>query len=328
MELTAHEAWIKIRASAKLVLPEQTYRTWLGSTEAVSLSDDTLVVSAPTRFAVEWVEDKYGPLLREISERELGASFRLRFEHKGAEERLDFPEITEPYPGDPGHALASQTPNRGGLPAAAALNERYTFARFVIGGSNELAAAASDRVAAAPATTYNPLFIWGGTGLGKTHLMHAIGNTILDRLPDCRVAYVPSEQFTNEMIDAIRTGQTALFRERYRRIDVLLIDDVHFIANKEGLRRSSSTRSTRSTTPRNRSSSRATGLRRTSPGSRSASFPVSSGVSSPTSSPRTSRRAPPSCGRRPRRTGSRSTTMSSSMWRGVGGRPCGNSRGP
>ncbi len=234
MELTAHEAWTRIRASAKLVLPEQTYRTWLGSTEAVSLSDDTLVVSAPTRFAVEWVEDKYGTLLRDISERELGARLRLRFEHKGAEERLDFPEITEPYPGDPGHSLASRTPNRGGLPAAAALNERYTFARFVIGGSNELAAAASDRVAAAPATTYNPLFIWGGTGLGKTHLMHAIGNTILGRLPDCQVAYVPSEQFTNEMIDAIRTGQTALFRERYRRIDVLLIDDVHFIANKEG----------------------------------------------------------------------------------------------
>ena len=234
MELTAHEAWVKIRASAKLVLPEQTYRTWLGSTEAVSLSDDTLVVSAPTRFAVEWVEDKYGNLLRDIAERELGARLRLRFEHHGGEERLDFPEVSDTYPGDPGHALAADTPTRGGLPAGAGLNERYTFARFVIGGSNELAAACSDRVAAAPATTYNPLFIWGGTGLGKTHLMHAIGNTILGRRPERQVAYVPSEQFTNELIDAIRTGQTTLFRERYRRIDVLLVDDVHFIANKEG----------------------------------------------------------------------------------------------
>ena len=129
---------------------------------------------------------------------------------------------------------AGELPPAEPPPASAALNERYTFERFVIGGNNELAAATCDRVAAAPATAYNPLFIWGGTGLGKTHLMHAIGNAILKGMPERRVAYVPSEQFTNEMIDAIKTGQTALFRERYRRIDVLLVDDVHFIANKEG----------------------------------------------------------------------------------------------
>ncbi|WP_419162598.1 chromosomal replication initiator protein DnaA [Candidatus Palauibacter sp.] len=234
MELTAHEAWVKIRASAQGVLPEQTYRTWLASTEALSLSDDTLVVSAPTKFAVEWVEDKYGTLLRDIAERELGARLRLRFEHQGGEKRIEFPQITEPFPGEPGHVLAPDSAARGVRPAVASLNERYTFDRFVIGRSNELAAAASDRVAAAPATTYNPLFIWGGTGLGKTHLMHAIGNTIIERRPDRQIAYVPSEQFTNEMIDAIKTGQTALFRERYRRIDILLVDDVHFIANKEG----------------------------------------------------------------------------------------------
>lgn len=233
MELTAHEAWIKIRASAQIVLPEQTYRTWLASTEAVSLSDDTLVISAPTKFAVEWVEDKYGDLLREIAERELGAQLRLRFEHRGTEERIEFPNLPEP-PIDDLAAILPPDAARPDFPSAALLNERYTFERFVVGSSNELAAAASDRVAVAPATTYNPLFIWGGTGLGKTHLMHAIGNTILKRWPQYQVAYVPSEQFTNEMIDAIRAGQTPLFRERYRRIDVLLVDDVHFIANKEG----------------------------------------------------------------------------------------------
>ena len=89
MELTATEAWTKIRASAQAVLPEQTYRTWLSSTESVSLSDDTLVVSAPTKFAVEWVEDKYGPLLRDIAEREFGPPFLLRFAHQGVEERMD-----------------------------------------------------------------------------------------------------------------------------------------------------------------------------------------------------------------------------------------------
>ncbi len=230
MELTATEAWTKIRASAQAVLPEQTYRTWLSSTESVSLSDDTLVVSAPTKFAVEWVEDKYGQLLRDIAEREFGTPFRLRFEHQGVEERIDFPELT----GESDERVDLQSHLTHHPLPALGLNNRYTFDRYVIGGNNEFAAAACDRVAVAPATAYNPLFIWGGTGLGKTHLLHAVGNTVLARFPRRRVAYVPSEQFTNEMIDAIKTGQTALFRERYRRIDVLLIDDVHFIANKEG----------------------------------------------------------------------------------------------
>ncbi|MDX1578399.1 MAG: DnaA N-terminal domain-containing protein, partial [Gemmatimonadota bacterium] len=163
MELTAIEAWTRIRAAAQTVLPEQTYRTWLASTEAVSLSDDTLVVSVPTKFAVEWVEDKYGSLLRELAERELGGPLHLRFEHQGGDERIDFPEI-----GRDGLATEDAASDASGSPesppeAARALNERYTFDRFVIGGNNELAAAACQRVANAPATAYNPLFIWGGT---------------------------------------------------------------------------------------------------------------------------------------------------------------------
>jgi chromosomal replication initiator protein len=238
MELTASEVWTRIRADAKSVLPEQTFRTWLSSTEAVSLSDDTLVVAAPTKFAVEWIEDKYGQLLRDLSERQLGRVLQLRFEHHGTDERLEFPEIGPE--GEPSAAeSAGPTPARERLevspPAAAsALNERYKFDRFVIGGNNQLAAAACQRVASAPATAYNPLFIWGGTGLGKTHLMHAIGHAIRERFSEKKIAYVPSEQFTNEMIAAIQSGRTADFRERYRRIDVLLVDDVHFIGNKEG----------------------------------------------------------------------------------------------
>ncbi len=234
MELTASEVWSKIRADARSVLPEQTYRTWLSSTEAVSLSDDTLVVAAPTKFAVEWIEDKYGDLLGELSERQLGRAIRFRFEHHGGDERLDFPELGAPLPSPTEPTGAATIPPSGGPRAAAALNQRYTFDRFVIGGNNQLAAAACQRVASAPATAYNPLFIWGGTGLGKTHLMHAIGHAIEERFPDKQVAYVPSEQFTNEMIAAIQGGQTAEFRQRYRQIDVLLIDDVHFIGNKEG----------------------------------------------------------------------------------------------
>jgi chromosomal replication initiator protein len=241
MELTASEVWTRIRASAQSVLPEQTYRTWLASTEAVSLSDDTLVVSAPTKFAVEWVEDKYGQLLRDIGEREIGRALQLRFEHQGSDGRLEFPEVGEDGSGPPpagfdrgGQATASASARTERPEAATALNERYTFERYVIGGNNELAAAACQRVASAPAAAYNPLFIWGGTGLGKTHLMHAVGHAILSAFPEREVAYVPSEQFTNEMIAAIQGGRTAEFRARYRRIDVLLVDDVHFIGNKEG----------------------------------------------------------------------------------------------
>ena len=235
MELTASEVWTKIRVSAQSVLPEQTYRTWLASTEAVSLSDDTLVVSAPTKFAVEWVEDKYGQLLRDIAERELGRGIQLRFEHQGADGRLEFPEIGDEPLSTPSSPETSSSPVPAARPEAeAALNERYTFDRYVIGGNNQFAAAACQRVASAPAAAYNPLFIWGGTGLGKTHLMHAVGHAILETFPDRDVAYVPSEQFTNEMIAAIQGGRTAEFRARYRRIDVLLVDDVHFIGNKEG----------------------------------------------------------------------------------------------
>ena len=233
MELTASEVWTKIRGSAQSVLPEQTYRTWLASTHAISLSDDTLVVSAPTKFAVEWVEDKYGQLLRDLAEREVGRALRLRFEHHGGDGRLEFPGIGEDTPVVQTAAPATRMPPPPPR-AASPLNTRYTFERFVIGGNNELAGAACHRVARAPAATYNPLFIWGGTGLGKTHLMHAIGLAILEQFADREVAYVPSERFTNEMIAAIQSGRTADFRDRYRQIDVLLIDDVQFIGNKEG----------------------------------------------------------------------------------------------
>ncbi|MBK5099029.1 MAG: chromosomal replication initiator protein DnaA, partial [Gemmatimonadetes bacterium] len=117
---------------------------------------------------------------------------------------------------------------------ASGLNPRYSFERFVVGANSQLAAAACRGVADSPAQLYNPLFIYGDTGLGKTHLMHAVGHAILSRNRSAKIAYVPSEQFTNEMIAAIQGGRTPEFRQRYRQIDVLLVDDVHFLRNKEG----------------------------------------------------------------------------------------------
>ncbi len=235
MELTATQVWSRIAQASQEVLPEQTFATWLASTEAIALTDETLVVGAPTKFAVEWIEDKYGGLLRELAERELGRPLQVRFEHHGQDERLEFPELGgkplgQEVADDVGHEVEPLPTD----PAAIGLNDRYRFDRFVIGGHNQLATAACRRVADAPAAAYNPLFIHGDTGLGKTHLMHAIGHAILDRFAERRVVYTTSEQFTNEMIAAIQSGRTANFRQRYRKIDVLLVDDVHFLGNKEG----------------------------------------------------------------------------------------------
>jgi len=248
MELTASEAWTSITAAAREALPEQTIRTWLTPTEAVALSEDTLVVAAPTRFAVEWIEDKYGDLLRQIAQRELGPEMSLQFEHKGSADRIDFPGLREEG-ADNSPLVAKGMPDalsdpvsltpelgRSNIDAVrlSGLNSRYTFERFVVGGNSQLAAAATRGVADRPATIYNPLFIYGDTGLGKTHLMHAVGNAILARDPGARIAYITSEQFTNEMISAIQESRTPQFRQRYRKIDVLLVDDVHFLGNKEG----------------------------------------------------------------------------------------------
>jgi chromosomal replication initiator protein len=235
MELTASEAWASITAAARKVLPEQTMRTWLSSTEPVALSDETLLVAAPTRFAVEWIEDKYGDLLRDLVRRELGSEMSLRFEHQDETDRVDFPslEAEDETPAGPTRIEPSRSMEPRKPMHAVGLNDRYTFERFVIGNNSQLAVAACRGVADSPAKAYNPLFIYGDTGLGKTHLMHAVGNEILRRDPSTQVAYVTSEQFTNEMIAAIQGNKTLEFRQRYRPIDVLLVDDVHFLGNKE-----------------------------------------------------------------------------------------------
>ncbi|MGH7546463.1 MAG: chromosomal replication initiator protein DnaA [Gemmatimonadota bacterium] len=230
MEWTAEELWSRICENAQHVLPEQSYRTWLAPAEAVALAQDHLVVGAPSQFAVEWIEDKYGVLLNGLAERVLGRPFHLLFQPlangNGVESSLR-------ADGGPAPEVATETePTRAHAACVVGqLNERYTFARFVVGGNNQLSAAACRAVAAAPGKAYNPLFIYGGVGLGKTHLMHAIGHAVAS---NCRVGYVPSEHFMNELIGAIQARTTPEFRRRYRLIDVLLVDDVHFLADKEG----------------------------------------------------------------------------------------------
>jgi chromosomal replication initiator protein len=239
MELTAAEAWSRILERARPLLPEHTFRIWLEHTEPLALSHDQLAIAAGSDFAAEWIEDKYGDLLGDVAERVIGRPVSLTFQHRagdaagGATVRAARAEHAPAQQEQQMPTPMSATPPPGGVVFGSPLNERYSFDRFVVGGNNQLSNAACRAVAEAPARMYNPLFIYGGVGLGKTHLMHAIGHVLLARDGSKRVAYVSSERFTNDLIASIQEGRMADFRRRYRDIDLLLIDDVHFLGEKE-----------------------------------------------------------------------------------------------
>ena len=242
MELTATDLWTRVLESARGGMPEQSFRTWLSGTGASTLTDGELVVEAPSQFHVEWIEDKYGLLLGELTRRVVGRPLRLVFRSSrlnpaGAPAVEVSPTPVDPAPAPATTQAATGTTTRAPAPAppraASGLNERYTFDRFVVGSNNQLAAAACRAVSENPARTYNPLFLYGGVGLGKTHLMHAIGLAILEHDPTSRIAYVSSEQFTNQLVTSIQDGSMAEFRRRYRQMDLLLVDDVHFLEGKE-----------------------------------------------------------------------------------------------
>lgn len=201
-------------------LSKPSFETWLSSTELLEIKGDTLIISVPNEFAKDWLESKYAPLIRSAIQPILGRNVGLRFIIPDPLDNLhESPEILSPVKAETSTVF---------------LNPKYSFDTFVIGNSNRFAHAASLAVAESPAKSYNPLFIYGGVGLGKTHLMHAIGNFVLHRFPKTKVLYVSSEKFTNEMIDSIREKTQIEFRNHYRKVDILLIDDIQFLAGKEG----------------------------------------------------------------------------------------------
>ena len=242
MELTAIELWSRILDLVRGSVPEHAFNTWLSSARAVALTSDELLLEAQNPFHVEWIEDKFGPLLASAAEQVLGRPLCIAVSCTESPDELPVPTIqldsTQPAArGDVPTAVGHGAPS-GSHPTAAvaprpALNERYTFDRFVVGANNQLASAAAKAVADQPGKMYNPFFLYGGVGLGKTHLMQAIGHDLVASDPTRRVAYVSSEQFMNELITAIRQGSTAAFRARYRAMDLLLVDDVHFLEGKE-----------------------------------------------------------------------------------------------
>ncbi len=193
----------------------QSYLTWLAPTEASHLDGDTLYVLVPNSFSADWLHQHYLDMLQ-TSLRDLsGRQLKLRFLGRGEQSS----PAQQPKP------PVATVPN--------SLNPKFTFSRFVVGQGNELAHAACMAVAQSPGVVYNPLFIYGGTGLGKTHVMQAIGHEVMAGSAGKHVCYVPAEMFTNEIIEAIMSGATSSFRNRYRRVDVLLVDDIHFLEGRE-----------------------------------------------------------------------------------------------
>ena len=229
MTLSATEVWTRLLDRARLELPEQTFRTWLEPTEPLALEGNTIIVGSPDQFAADWNESKHAELLSSLAPVALGHPLSVVFRvHEERKTRNQMDLFVAP----PANKQATeQQQKRGSINAQ--LSERYTFDHFVIGKSNELAAAAAQAVAQAPGKTYNPLFLYGATGLGKTHLMQAVAHDVLERHPETRITFIGTEQFTNEMIGSIQTRTTQDFRRRYRETDLLLVDDVHFLKGKE-----------------------------------------------------------------------------------------------
>lgn len=229
MSLTPAEIWDRLRQRARQVLPEQTYRTWLEPVDALTVDGDTLTVGSPDQFSADWNESKHADLLTSFAPVALGHPMKVRFTvHEERVGRVQMDMFVAPPP-----APIMAPPVKQQTRISTPLNPRYTFEQFVIGKSNDVAAAASQAAAQAPGKVYNPLFIYGETGLGKTHLMQSIAHELLRRTPTLRLAYVGTEQFTNEFVSAIQTGQMGDFRRRFREIDLLLVDDVQFLKGKE-----------------------------------------------------------------------------------------------
>jgi chromosomal replication initiator protein len=227
MQLSAREAWSRILDAARGELPDQTIQTWLAPTEPLALESGQLVVGAPDEFAVQWNETKHAQLLAKLAAGVLESPTEVVF--RVLDDRKKRPQM-DFFVAPPAENQSSAAVN----PSAQPLNERYTFDTFVIGKSNELAAAAAHAVAEAPGRTYNPLFIHGATGLGKTHLMQAIAHHVLKRRPSTRALYVGCEQFINEVIEGIHGRTMPELRRRYRQeVDLFLVDDVHFLEGKE-----------------------------------------------------------------------------------------------
>jgi chromosomal replication initiator protein len=212
---------------------DQTFTIWFKPIRFSSLTQDTIALEVPNKFVKTWLLDRYMDILKSAAQKAYGRELKIDFvvaetdgrEAEAAAKTADAAKREKPF--WPFSKPAAETAKEIGL------KSKYTFDEFVVGPSNRFVHAASLAICDSPAKQYNPLFIYGGVGLGKTHLMHAIGQKVLQKFPKHKVMYISSEEFTNQLIGAIQNRSTPKFREKYRSVDVLLIDDIQFIAGKE-----------------------------------------------------------------------------------------------
>ncbi len=225
------EAWTRaLTELQRRVLHDSPAGIWLPSLTPLEVRDDRFVVRAPNAYQARYLELNLGEMLGECVSHALQRNVRVSFVVPDSAEGV--PQIVAP----PVQPVRPVPPRAGSEFTTTPLNPRYTFAHFVVGASNRIAHAAAQSVVAHPGEAYNPLFLYGGVGLGKTHLMQAIGHAVRQHNPSAEVVYISGEVFLQHVVQAIREGKTDLFRERYRRVDVWLVDDIQFIASKEQTR--------------------------------------------------------------------------------------------
>lgn len=239
--MTNHEIWQAVLAEFELNLTKANFTTWFRNTGISSYDNGAVMVCVPNTFTKSWLEKKYHSELVKSLERVTGKPVkRVEYKVDNIKNIVDntgqttttggLPIVQDAHPVQPVQSIGLKQC----LGAKFGLNSKYVFSTFIVGKGNELANAASQAVIQRPGEAYNPLFIYGGVGLGKTHLLQAIGHSLLEKNPDMRILYVSSEKFTNDYIAAVHSGKGKEFSDRYRGVDLLLIDDIQFIGGKEG----------------------------------------------------------------------------------------------
>jgi len=219
MSAGLNETWYQVTKLLEEELTSVSFSTWIETIVPVSIDNNSIILEVPSEFNLGIIKSRYKDLIHNavkiVTNRDLEIEFFIKGS-EGLQKAKDTKETSEEI-----------------SPALSILNPKYTFDTFVKGSGNQLAHAAALAVAEAPATAYNPLFSYGGVGLGKTHLMHAIGHYVIEQYKDAKVLYTSSEKFTNDLINAIKDDRNEEFRNKYRSIDVLLIDDIQIIGGKE-----------------------------------------------------------------------------------------------
>lgn len=231
MQTSAEKIWVAAQEHLRSMLSADTYNLWFAPLRGSAVEGSALVLEVANDFCEVWLKDNYMSLLQDVVALASGRQLQIRF--KVGATALAAPAARVPEPQPPKPKAVEVHAERNSTAADAGFNPKNTFDTFVVGTNNNFAYAAAQAVAQAPGKSYNPLFLYGGVGLGKTHLLHAIGHHVTTHKKGARVTYLSSEKFTNEYIDGIQNNQLARFRKKYRQTDVLLIDDIQFLAGKE-----------------------------------------------------------------------------------------------